>query len=253
MLTQYALIFSIALHFGAAIIVISLIRATKYNSSWILLSIALFVMAVRRVIEYFSYMDKAISDNILMLNSWLGVIISLLMLVGMFYVKKVLNYLFKLEEVRSAADKRLLNTIIRTEESERHRLAKELHDGLGPLLSSAKLLTSALNESQTGGHEILKRMISTIDESIYTLKEISNNLSPHMLENFGLPTAIQSFIDNLEQTSKLRFEFRTNIIDQRYGGNMEIVLFRTVCELIHNTVKHADALLQNYHSNGHFH
>lgn len=132
MLTQYALIFSIALHFGAAIIVISLIRATKYNSSWILLSIALFVMAVRRVIEYFSYMDKAISDNILMLNSWLGVIISLLMLVGMFYVKKVLNYLFKLEEVRSAADKRLLNTIIRTEESERHRLAKELHDGLGP-------------------------------------------------------------------------------------------------------------------------
>ncbi len=64
--------FSIALHFGAAIIVISLIRATKYNSSWILLSIALFVMAVRRVIEYFSYMDKAISDNILMLNSWLG-------------------------------------------------------------------------------------------------------------------------------------------------------------------------------------
>jgi signal transduction histidine kinase len=163
------------------------------------------------------------------------------MLVGMFYVKKVLNYLFKLEEVRSAADKRLLNTIIRTEESERHRLAKELHDGLGPLLSSAKLLTSALNESQTGGHEILKRMISTIDESIYTLKEISNNLSPHMLENFGLPTAIQSFIDNLEQTSKLRFEFRTNIIDQRYGGNMEIVLFRTVCELIHNTVKHADA------------
>jgi signal transduction histidine kinase len=241
MLTQYALIFSITLHFGAAIIVISLIRATKYNSSWILLSIALFVMAVRRVIEYFSYMDKAISDNILMLNSWLGVIISLLMLVGMFYVKKVLNYLFKLEEVRSAADKRLLNTIIRTEESERHRLAKELHDGLGPLLSSAKLLTSALNESQTGGHEILKRMISTIDESIYTLKEISNNLSPHMLENFGLPTAIQSFIDNLEQTSKLRFEFRTNIIDQRYGGNMEIVLFRTVCELIHNTVKHADA------------
>lgn len=46
MLTQYALIFSIALHFGAAIIVISLIRATKYNSSWILLSIALFVMAL---------------------------------------------------------------------------------------------------------------------------------------------------------------------------------------------------------------
>ncbi len=243
MLTQYALIFSIVLQFAAAVIVISLIRATKYNSSWILLSISLLVMALRRLIEYLPFTNKELTDQVLMLNSWLGVFTSLLMLVGMFYVKKVLNYMFRLEEARAAADKRLLNTIIRTEENERRRLAKELHDGLGPLLSSVKLSASAMAENNKTGQEseILKNMVSTINESINTLKEISNNLSPHILDNFGLVTAIQSFINKLEQAGKIRFEFRANIGAKRYSENTEIIMFRTVTELINNTLKHAGA------------
>lgn len=243
MLTQYALIISIFLQFAAVVIVISLIRSTKYNSSWILLSIGLTVMAIRRTIEYLPFLDKEVTEVVLALNSWLGVLISLLMLIGMFYVKKVLNYMFRLEETRAAADKRLLNTIIQTEESERRRLAKELHDGLGPLLSSVKLSVSALTpESKMGFQtEIIKNIILTVNESINTLKEISNNLSPHVLDNFGLPIAIQSFIDKLEQTGKIRFEFRTNISNKRFQGNTEIIVYRTVCELINNTLKHADA------------
>ena len=243
MLTQYALIISIVLQFAAFVIVISLIRATKYNSSWILLSISLFVMSIRRLIEYLPFTNKELTEQVLMLNSWLGVLISLLMLVGMFYVKKVLNYMFRLEEARAAADKRLLNTIIRTEEKERRRLAKELHDGLGPLLSSVKLSASALAETDKSSHkdEILKSIISTINESIYTLKEISNNLSPHILDNFGIVTAIQTFINKLEQVGKIRFEFRTNLGNKRFSENTEIIMFRTVTELINNTLKHAGA------------
>jgi prolipoprotein diacylglyceryltransferase len=103
MSTQYALILSIALQFVAVIIVVSLIKATKFNSGWILLSIGLFVMAVRRAIEYFSFLDKELTNVVLLFNSWLEVFISLLMLIGLFYVKKVLNYMFKLEETLAAS------------------------------------------------------------------------------------------------------------------------------------------------------
>jgi prolipoprotein diacylglyceryltransferase len=103
MITQYALIISIALQFVAVIIIVSLIKATKFNSGWILLSIGLFVMAVRRAIEYFSFLDKELTNVVLLFNSWLEVFISLLMLIGLFYVKKVLNYMFKLEETLAAS------------------------------------------------------------------------------------------------------------------------------------------------------
>lgn len=244
MLTQYALIISIALQFAAVVIVVSLIKATKFNLSWILLSIGLFVMAVRRAIEYFPFLDKELTDEVLLFNSWLGVFISLLMLVGMFYVKKVLNYLFKLEETRAAYDKRLLTTVIQTEENERRRLSKELHDGLGPLLSSVKMSVSAFKTNNDDQHvsKILNNVIITVNESISSLKEISNNLSPHTLDNFGLKTAVKAFIDQIEKSGKIQFEFRTNIGNKRYPGIVEIIYYRTVCELINNTFKHSGAL-----------
>lgn len=243
MLTQYALLISIVLQFAAVVIVVSLIRATKFNSSWILLSIGLFVMAVRRAIEYFPFLNKELTDDVLMLNSWLGVFISLLMLVAIFYIKRVLNYMFKLEETRAANDKRLLNTVIQTEEMERRRLSKELHDGLGPLLSSVKMSVSAFkmkdDDEQTS--RILNNLIVTVNESINTLKEISNNLSPYTLDNFGLKAAIKAFIGQVEKSGDIQFDFRTNIGHKRYQDTVEIIYYRTICELINNTFKHAGA------------
>lgn len=243
MLIKYALILSIIFQFAAAIIVITLIRSTKYNSSWIFLSIALFLMAIRRLLEYFPLVDKELTPQVILFSSWIGILISILMLVGMFYVRKSLKYLFKLEEARAMADKKLIAAIIQTEENERRRLARELHDGLGPLLSSVKMAASAVSSSErpSNHQEILKNMLTTIDESIHTLREISNNLSPQILENFGLTSAIRSFITKLEQTGKISIEFRTNTIDKRYPPDVEIIVYRTITELIHNTLRHANA------------
>ncbi len=243
MLTQYALVLSIILQFAAVVIVVSLIRSTKYNSSWILLSIGLLVMAVRRLIEYLPLVDKELTEGVLVLNSWLGVLISLLMLVGMFYVKKVLIHMFKLEDARAASDKRLLTTVIRTEEKERRRLAKELHDGMGPLLSSVKMAVSALASDKlvSNRSEIISNAMMSVDESINTLKEISHNLSPYMLDNFGLKSAVKSFIQKMEQTGGISIEFQTNIDNRRYPDSIEIIFYRAACELIINTLKHAGA------------
>ncbi|MFP4470748.1 MAG: sensor histidine kinase [Bacteroidota bacterium] len=243
MLTIIAVIISIILQFVAMIFAISLIRFTKYNSSWILLSIGLMIMAVRRLFDFLPYVNHELSQQTITLNSWLGVLVSLLLVVGVLKIRKIFEDLKRMEEIRQAAEKRVLNAVIMTEENERKRLSKNLHDGLVPLLSSVKMSVSSLAGEAIDGKRrvIYENAMQAINESINSLKEISNNLSPHVLNNYGLNRAIRNFTEKTEKTGKIHIEFRSNLNDHRFDSNTEIILYRTVCELITNTIKHADA------------
>lgn len=244
MLTVVGLIVSIVLQFVAMIFAITLIRTTKYNSSWILLSIGLMIMAGRRLLDFLPYIDHELSRRMEIFSSWLGVLVSMLMVVGVFYIRKIFIYLRKAEETRKAAEKRVLNAVIVTEENERKRLAKELHDGLGPLLATAKMSVSALTEQQAaamGNKTIYNNALQAINESISSLREISNNLSPHLLDNFGLHRAISTFTEKINDTGKIKIEFSSNLGSQRFESNAEVIIYRAVCELTMNTLKHAQA------------
>ena len=241
MLTIPALIISIVLQLVATIVIISLIKVTRYNVSWILLSIGFIFMAVRRLIEFLPFMDVELSRFVISINNWLGILISVLIVVGVFYIKKIFEDLQKAEEARLIMEKRVLNAVINTEESERKRFAKDLHDGLGPLLSSVKMSFSAIEgkDDHSDQKAILSSAKQAINEAISSLKEISNNLSPHILDNFGLASAIRSFTNKIDQTGKIKIEFRSNIREKRYPGNTEVILYRAICELITNTLKHS--------------
>lgn len=243
MLTIPALIISIVLQLVATIVIISLIKVTRYNVSWILLSIGFIFMAIRRLIEFLPFMDVELSRFVISINNWLGILISVLIVVGVFYIKKIFKELQKAEEARLIMEKRVLNAVINTEESERKRFAKDLHDGLGPLLSSVKMSFSAVtvDAEKKDQKAILESAKQAINEAISSLKEISNNLSPHILDNFGLASAIRSFTNKIDQTGKIKIEFRSNIHEKRYPGNTEVILYRAICELITNTLKHAKA------------
>jgi len=243
MLTIPALIVSIVLQIVATIVVISLIKVTRFNVSWILLSIGFIFMAVRRLIEFLPFMDVELSRFVISINNWLGILISVLIVVGVFYIKKIFEDLQKAEEARLIMEKRVLNAVINTEESERKRFAKDLHDGLGPLLSSVKMSFSAIEgkDDHSDQKAILSSAKQAINEAISSLKEISNNLSPHILDNFGLASAIRSFTNKIDQTGKIKIEFRSNIHEKRYPGNTEVILYRAICELITNTLKHSKA------------
>ena len=130
-----------------------------------------------------------------------------------------------------------------TEEKERKRFAKDLHDGLGPLLSTVKISISALLKSENDPQkiEIIKNSDIVINEAIKSIKDISNNLSPHVLNNFGLAKAIKNFIDNINKLKKITIYFHSNLFEQRINQNIEIILYRIVCELVHNSVQHAEA------------
>ncbi len=139
--------------------------------------------------------------------------------------------------------KRMLNTIIATEEKERKRFAQDLHDGLGPLLSSAKMYINMLdmdNFTDEQKEMYIKQASSIIDESISTASRIANNIMPNVLQDFGLISAVDSFIERINLLDSTQFSLTYNV-NNRILENIELVLFRIIKELINNTLKHSNA------------
>lgn len=241
MVLKILIVISIVLQLIAATAAIGLMRKTKYNLAWILFSIALTAMAFNRLGDGLELM----SDRELRLPKdffiWLGVFTSLCFAAGVILVKKFVIVVRKLDLQRRLTQKRIMNMIINTEEKERTRFSKDIHDGLGPLLSSAKLSLSALdrNYSPEQQKEIIKNTSYVIDEAINSLREISNNLSPHILKDFGLARAITQFINKSSAKDSIKMNFTTNISKQRFDVNVEIIIYRVLCELINNSVKHS--------------
>lgn len=243
MVTLIAMFVSIVLQIVAAIVAISLTKVTRYNISWILISISLILLAVRRLIEFIPFLYNKFYDDLRFVDHWIGILTSILVAIGILLVKKIFNQLKEAERIRKHSERRILNAIIQTEERERQRFANELHDGLGPIMSTIKMSLSALSKRNLDEHgkAIVDNLEEVIDEGITEIKEISNNLSPHVLNNFGLSSALSAFINKINYAEAIHIDFSTNLIQERFGSNVESILYRAACELINNTLKHAEA------------
>lgn len=242
MVLEILLIISVVLQIVAAIVAIGLTRRTKYNLSWMLFTVALTCMAFLRMGEYFQITSLKTLRLPKDFFVWMGVVTSLCFAVGMLLVQKIFKYISGAEKQRRITERRILNTVLRTEEKERLRFSKDLHDGLGPLLSSAKMSVSALSagNGDERSREILQNASYVIDEAIRSLREISVNLSPHILNDFGLSRAISNFINKLPR-SGMQILFSTNLRGERFDMDIEVILYRVVCELINNSLKHSGA------------
>lgn len=145
---------------------------------------------------------------------------------------------------RKENEQMILRTIIETEERERKRYAKDLHDGLGPMLSTIKLFINQLEDKDLKKKDRVKMIEQTtemIDESIATAKEISNNLMPSVIRDFGLIAAIDSFCQKVNVVEQIDIFFDPNVTSTNFNSTVEIVIYRIVKELINNTIKYAKA------------
>jgi PAS domain S-box-containing protein len=135
-----------------------------------------------------------------------------------------------------------LNAIIQAEEKERTRVSQDLHDSLGPLLSAIKLYSNSIVNADDGKKrkEIHAKITELMDEAVKTVKEISNNLSSHILKNFGFHEAINSFSEKIELNYPIKIirEFKE---DLAINETIQITLYRVLVELINNTLKYAYA------------
>ena len=242
MLIKIALIVSVIIQFLTAIIALSLVKRTRTNIAWWLISFSFLLMAFRRVFEIMEVYGSGSKLVAGMLSSWTGVLISVIMLVSLLFIKRIFNLQNQLDEIRAHNEKEVLNAIIQTEERERRFFAKELHDGLGPLLSATKMAVSSMNsiKKSDARSKTVENTEKLIDESIKTLKEVSNKLSPHILDNFGLLKALKTFINSLTSNGNPRIHLNSNLGEQRFDYTTEVVFYRIACELISNSMKYAD-------------
>ena len=153
----------------------------------------------------------------------------------MVYVEIFLNYVatenqtygvvHNITEKKQLHKKNIVKAIIETEEKERAHFSKELHDGLGPLLSTIKLYLqwSERPKSNIPRKEIILKAEEILEEALTTVKEISFKLSPHLLTNYGLTSAVQNFVRKLEETNTIHIDFQSNL-NRRIEMEVEVAL-----------------------------
>jgi len=145
---------------------------------------------------------------------------------------------------RHAVERKIAETIIETEDRERKRFAADLHDGLAPLLSTVKLYTDLLKKGsfkKMSNEEAIQSIDELVDQAIISTKEISNNIMPSILQDFGLTAAIRDFCNYLNNTNSINIDLDMSQYQINKTGIEEIILFQAVKELVNNTVKHSHA------------
>ena len=239
LIPRIMLMIAIALQCIATVFALRLVRSTKYNSVWILFIIGFFMLSVMLVLLYEFFVDNLhVGEGTFII---LGSVVLLCISVGVMYAHKLFGYIDQLNRRQELYNKRLLTAILRTEENSRSHFAKELHDGTGPLLSAAKMSLTALASEQRDEQrkELLNSSIYVIDEAIRSLREISNNMQPQVLNDFGLVGALRNFIDRGVSMHTAQIDFATNLRSERFASDVEVILYRVICELINNSLKHS--------------
>jgi signal transduction histidine kinase len=151
----------------------------------------------------------------------------------------------KLQETIIELTEKKSNAALEAEISERKRIGQELHDSLGHLLSLAGLNASVLRTrkdiSDEKRKDILESMSKTIDEAFDEVRHISHNLAPSLLSEQGLTGALKNIADRVNQSSRLSMSFDTFGLNEKLDTLVENTLYRTIQEIVNNTIKHARA------------
>ncbi len=146
---------------------------------------------------------------------------------------------------RKEMEAKLLEALLNGQETERDRLARELHDGLGVTLSSAKAhlgaLEPALNSMGEKRKAHLINSLALLDTAIHDIRSIISDLSPRILGEHGLEAAIEALCLQLDQTHKFSVKFYSSGMDERLSKPVEKTLYRIAQELVNNAVKYSKA------------
>lgn len=163
-----------------------------------------------------------------------------------YYQKKQLEQEKKLHQIEKENQQMLLETALNSEESERRRIAQDLHDDIGTMLSLTKLSLNQLSKSikkeeNATADSPLSRSQTLVEETILHVRRITRDLVPTTLEQFGLAAAIEEFIHRLQAGSSLSVHFQCDAESiPRQSQKIELTLFRITQELVNNAIKHSE-------------
>ncbi len=167
----------------------------------------------------------------------------IIILLGALYLRqRAKKHLAQQQVIQLEKEQQLIAThaILEGEATERTRLARDLHDGLGGMLSAVKL---NLFDMKKGGALLasddvmqFNKVVEMLDSSITELRRVAHNMMPDSLSRYGLKVSLQDFCNSL---SHVHFHYFGD--ESRLDSKLEIMIYRSVHELVNNALKHAEA------------
>ena len=192
-------------------------------------------------------LEKKQLQSKIFIYSLIGVSIGLLLFSYLLYRnykarKKITEQ--KIKQLQQEKQIDAAQNLIQGEEAERTRLARDLHDGLGGMLSGVKFQLNSVKGnvilSEKNANAFTKS-ISQLDSAIAEMRRVAHNMMPEALIKFGLDDTLKNYCNSVSENSGLEIIYQSFGLKERVNQTVEIVLYRIVQELLNNTIKHADA------------
>ncbi|MCL3778832.1 sensor histidine kinase [Prolixibacteraceae bacterium JC049] len=176
---------------------------------------------------------------------FLGTIGMMVLAVGVFvffvtYKRRLLEKELQINKIKSEQQKQLLSRSIEAQESERKRIAEDLHDDVGAALSAValglSLVERKVNEKEK---ELLVESKNHVHEVITDIRRISRDLLPPSIERFGLYETLGEMANRFNQTEKVKVSVWLGGENKRFDVRTELMIYRIIRELVNNSIKHS--------------
>ncbi|MBR9913314.1 MAG: sensor histidine kinase [Algicola sp.] len=177
-----------------------------------------------------------------------GIIFLVLVTLGLilfFYYsrKKIIQKEVEKVNIKLNHQKKILQTTIKVQEEERHRIAQDLHDAISSKLNVVSLTTNVLIDDKTIGDdqkEALKHILDITTRTLESSRKIAHELMPPILDKFGLKVALEELFDEFTSNTSIRISHHIETLDQ-LDKSSELHIFRIAQELINNALRHGKA------------
>ncbi len=194
------------------------LRKTKQNNAYLFTGLGLIALII---FAFLYYRQRAVKDRIIAAQK-----------------------IRQLEEEKKLMAAR---SLVEGQEEERKRIALELHDGLGVLLSATRMQFSVLGETSPSARSIVDKASRLLEQASSDVRKISHNMMPGLLTKLGLFEALADLFEGLQEAGELKVYAEIPEHAGRLPENREIMIFRIVQELVNNTLKHAGASRIDFH------
>jgi signal transduction histidine kinase len=151
----------------------------------------------------------------------------------------------KIDELETEKQLTATEAVLKGEEQERTRLAKDLHDGLGGMLSGIKFSLSNMKENlimTPDNAQAFERSIDMLDSSIKEMRRVAHNMMPEVLVKYGLDKALKEFCSEIDRSGAINVSYQS--VGMNNAGieqTTAVTIYRIVQELVNNAIKHAQA------------
>ena len=157
------------------------------------------------------------------------------------YQRRFYRYMREKQDLQNSFQREILKTQLETQEETFYQIGEEIHDNIGQLLSSTKMLLGITERSLPNIPDPLRTAQETLGKAIAELRALSKSLNKEWLHQFNLIQNLETEIERVNTAHVLKMELQTTVRFLPLAPEAQVMLFRIIQEAMHNSIKHANA------------